>query len=85
MSKKTDEEVEPVEDVPTKVSSPLERQQVAADKVQELGYRGVEGDPTPDEHYTVGGVIAGKPTPETDEDHAEWVRQELRKREKGVK
>ena len=30
------------------------------------GYRGVQADKTPNEHYTVAGVIAGKPTPETD-------------------
>lgn len=36
----------------------------------EAGLLGVEVDPTPNEHYTVGGVIAGKPTPETDADAA---------------
>lgn len=30
------------------------------------GYRGVQADTTPNENYTVAGVIAGKPTPETD-------------------
>jgi hypothetical protein len=34
----------------------------------EQGFRGVEVDPTPNEHYAVGGVIAGKPTPETTPD-----------------
>lgn len=28
------------------------------------GFRGVKADPTPNEHYTVAGVIANKPTPE---------------------
>jgi hypothetical protein len=37
------------------------------------GLRGVEVDPTPNEHYTVAGVLAGKPTPETDEDQAAKV------------
>jgi len=30
------------------------------------GFRGVEVDLTPNENYTVAGVLAGKPTPETD-------------------
>lgn len=37
------------------------------DEAAEKGYFGVSPDPTPREHYTVAGVIAGKPTPETDE------------------
>lgn len=36
----------------------------------EAGLLGVEVDPTPNEHYTVAGVVAGKPTPETDPDAA---------------
>lgn len=40
------------------------------DAAEEKGYVGETPDPTPDEHYTVGGVIAGKPTPETDPDLA---------------
>lgn len=40
------------------------REEIA--KETEQGFRGVEVDPTPNEHYTVGGVVAGKPTPETD-------------------
>ena len=49
----------------------------ALDEVQEKvddettrGYRGTEVDPTPNENYTVAGVAAGKPTPETDPDTA---------------
>jgi hypothetical protein len=30
------------------------------------GFTGIEVDKTPNEHYTVAGVVAGKPTPETD-------------------
>lgn len=30
------------------------------------GFRGVQADKTPNENYTVAGVVAGKPTPETD-------------------
>lgn len=33
---------------------------------QEQGYRGVAVDPTPNANYTLAGVTAGKPTPETD-------------------
>jgi hypothetical protein len=33
---------------------------------QEQGYRGMKVDPTPDAAYTVAGVTAGMPTPETD-------------------
>jgi hypothetical protein len=40
--------------------------QKQVDKENEQGFRGVEVDPTPNENYTVQGVIAGKPTPETD-------------------
>jgi hypothetical protein len=37
------------------------------------GFFGVEVDPTPNEHYTVAGVLAGKPTPETDAELAAHV------------
>lgn len=32
----------------------------------EQGFRGEQADATPNENYTVAGVLAGKPTPETD-------------------
>jgi hypothetical protein len=51
--------------------------QKAVDKAEERGLRGVEVDPTPNENYTVAGVLAGAPTPETDPDHAREVRQQL--------
>lgn len=41
--------------------------QPALDKANEQGYLGDKVDPTPDSHYTVAGVVAAKPTPETDE------------------
>jgi hypothetical protein len=41
------------------------------------GYFGIQVDPTPNEHYTVPGVVGGKPTPETDPKHAEDVRAHL--------
>lgn len=44
------------------------------------GVVGNKVDPTPDEHYSVAGVTAGKPTPETDPDHRAKVRAELEKR-----
>lgn len=50
----------------------------AAEQVSESlekGFRGVEVDPTPNEHYTVTGVTGGKPTPETDEASAEKARK----------
>ena len=50
-----------------------------ANKQLEQGFRGIETDPTPNEHYTVPGVLAGKPTPETDADHAAKVRADLDK------
>ncbi|HEY8819240.1 MAG TPA: hypothetical protein VIM25_10535 [Candidatus Limnocylindrales bacterium] len=40
--------------------------QATVDKEEEQGFRGVKVDPTPDSHYSVAGVLAGKPTPETD-------------------
>ena len=51
--------------------------QKAVDEAEDKGYLGVEVDPTPDSHYTVSGVLEGKPTPETDLDHAREVRQKL--------
>ena len=37
----------------------------AVDKDTEQGFRGANTDPTPNENYTVAGVTAGLPTPET--------------------
>jgi hypothetical protein len=48
----------------------LDEVQAKADEELADGYRGVKVDPTPNEHYTVDGVLAEKPTPETDEDAA---------------
>lgn len=36
------------------------------DEEQEKGYRGSNTDPTPDHAYTLAGVVAKEPTPETD-------------------
>jgi hypothetical protein len=51
--------------------------QKAVDDAEDKGYLGVEVDPTPDSHYSVAGVLEGKPTPETDPEHAREVRQKL--------
>lgn len=40
------------------------------DAEQEQGYVGSAPDPTPNENYTVAGVVQGEPTPETDADLA---------------
>lgn len=51
--------------------------QRATDKAQEQGFFGIEADPTDNAAYTVAGVVAGEPTPETDPEHARKVRQQL--------
>ena len=40
--------------------------QKLADAEAASGFAGDEVDSTPNEHYTVSGVTAGKPTPETE-------------------
>lgn len=52
-------------------------EEIVVDKVEkdiEQGYHGTVPDPTPNENYSVAGVTAGKPTPETDEE----LRQKAR-------
>jgi hypothetical protein len=44
--------------------------QQRVDQEQEQGFVGVEVDPTPNENYTVQGVVKKLPTPETDADAA---------------
>ena len=48
------------------------------DVEQEQGFRGTPVDPTPNENYTVAGVTAGLPTPETDPDAAAAARNRNR-------
>lgn len=48
------------------------QQRVDAENAQ--GFAGVEVDPTPNENYTMAGVIDGAPTPETDTDSAKTAR-----------
>ncbi len=50
--------------------------QKIVDKADERGFYGTAVDPTPRENYTVSGVTAGKPTPETDAAAAEAARAE---------
>lgn len=40
--------------------------QATVDQEEEQGFRGTKADPTPNENYSVAGVLAEKPTPETD-------------------
>lgn len=40
----------------------------AVEKENEKGFRGVKADETPNHAYTVAGVTAGEPTPETNSD-----------------
>lgn len=47
-----------------------EQVQATMDAIQAQGYQGQTPDPTPDSHYTVAGVLAGLPTPETDPEQA---------------
>lgn len=49
--------------------------QEKVDEANDQGFLGSSVDPTPRENYTVGGVIAGKPTPETDESAAKRAEQ----------
>lgn len=50
------------------------------DKEAEQGFRGVEVDDTPNSAYTVAGVVAGEPTPETDVELSRKRRAELEER-----
>lgn len=52
--------------------------QAKVDDETEKGFRGTVPDPTPNENYTVEGVTAGKPTPETDADLAAEARASVR-------
>lgn len=47
--------------------------QEAVDVETEQGYRGTSPDPTPNENYTLQGVVSGAPTPETSVDQAREV------------
>lgn len=44
----------------------VEAKKTEAKSDEDKGYWGVQVDKTPNENYTVAGVLAGKPTPETE-------------------
>jgi NADPH-dependent glutamate synthase beta subunit-like oxidoreductase len=69
---------------PAKTDGGAAEVQARTDEELEQGFRGTEVDTTPNENYTVAGVTAGKPTPETDDDHAEKVRRDLLGVERGA-
>lgn len=45
------------------------------EEASKVGYLGTKVDPTPDEHYTVAGVLAEKPTPENDQQSRAAARE----------
>jgi hypothetical protein len=53
--------------------------QANVDEETEQGFSGEKVDPTPNENYTLQGVVSGAPTPETDADAAEEARQSVAK------
>lgn len=65
----TKSEQTPPESEPNKPAAAAPRDPVL--EASEKGYYGPNTDTTPDEHYTVAGVTAGKPTPETVEPGSE--------------
>lgn len=60
------------------VSAGADQVQSRMDEENAVGYRGHNPSPVPNSHYTVAGVLAGKPTPETDQDMAVEVHRTLR-------
>lgn len=69
----------PKKDAPADTKAAKEVQ-TAMDKETEQGFRGVEVDDTPNSAYTVAGVVAGEPTPETDVELSRKRRAELEER-----
>jgi hypothetical protein len=60
------------------VEAGAEQVQEKVDQETAQGFVGVKADPTDNHAYSVAGVLAGEPTPETDAEHAEAVRRERR-------
>ncbi len=54
--------------------------QAAVDEASEPGYVGYNPDPTPNDHYTLSGVVDGLPTPESDREAAQAVTDEAARR-----
>lgn len=48
------------------VKASADEVQANMDEINDKGFMGERVDPTPLDNYTVSGVVAGKPTPETD-------------------
>lgn len=57
---------DPQADRSADIQATQDQAQRMAEREGELGYRGLSPDPTPNDAYTVGGVISGASTPETD-------------------
>jgi hypothetical protein len=69
MMNDTQDTTNDIEQAGAEVGADQVQQQVDAE--EEQGFRGEKVDPTPNEHYTVAGVLADKPTPETDAQSAQ--------------
>lgn len=52
-------------DADPKTAGRVDEAQAEIDNEEKVGHRGTRVDPTPHHHYTVAGVNAGLPTPET--------------------
>lgn len=50
----------------SQVKASADEVQANMDEINDKGFMGERVDPTPLDNYTVSGVVAGKPTPETD-------------------
>jgi hypothetical protein len=61
------------------MAAPKAGQADTPSSAEEPGLLGDEVDPTPNENYTVAGVTAGKPTPETDDKAAADARRASRR------
>lgn len=62
----TEKQTEKQTDPKAATEATVKAVQEATDKAEEQGFFGKAVDETPRENYTVQGVVAGKPTPETD-------------------
>lgn len=57
--------------------------QETVDVAEDKGHLGVKPSPVPNANYTVSGVTAGLPTPETDADMAEEAHRAVRGKTRG--
>lgn len=65
MTAKKDEPAGGAESADEAVANTAGTMQEITDEAEAKGYYGKTPDETPREHYTVEGVLAGKPTPES--------------------